>query len=272
MKTGIIIPCYNEEKRLDQDAFIQFINTNEDYHICFVNDGSKDKTLDVLKSIKARTSNTMSIVDCRKNRGKAAAVRAGVRYLYSKNEVGQIGFMDADLSTDFKDFKDLVQTLETQENLYMVFGSRNSGGAGIERDFFRDLLSKFVKQFILLILGMPIRDTQCGAKVFVRSIVPVIYADAFTSKWLFDVEMFLRLKRHLGSKNVMSHIQEQPLMRWVHVDDSKLGLKDSLEIPFRLAQIWVNYALGSQFSLMDSDRMTTPVYELNETNTVVLAA
>jgi hypothetical protein len=70
----------------------------------------------------------------------------------------------------------------------------------------------------------------------------------------------------------MSHIQEQPLMRWVHVDDSKLGLKDSLEIPFRLAQIWVNYTLGSQFSLMDGDRMTTPVYELNETQTVVLAA
>lgn len=241
MKTGIIIPCYNEEKRLNQEAFVSFINENEDYHLCFVNDGSKDDTLNVLYAMKDQAPQSISVIDVKKNSGKATAVRAGARFLYSQPYISNIGFIDADLSTDFKDFKDLVKTLE-KENKIMVFGSRNSGGSSkIERDFMRNVLSKFIKQFILLILGMSIRDTQCGAKVFRKDIVPVIYKDAFLSKWLFDVEIFLRLKRHLGSENVMKRITEQPLMRWVHVDDSKLGTKDALIIPAKLTQIWLSY-------------------------------
>ncbi len=241
MKTGIIIPCYNEEKRLDQQAFVSFIKENEDYHLCFVNDGSKDDTLNVLYAMKDMAPRSISVIDVKKNSGKATAVRAGARFLYSQPYISNIGFIDADLSTDFKDFKDLVKTLE-KENKIMVFGSRNSGGSSkIERDFMRNVLSKFIKQFILLILGMSIRDTQCGAKVFRKDIVPVICKDAFLSKWLFDVEIFLRLKRHLGSENVMKRITEQPLMRWVHVDDSKLGTKDALVIPAKLTQIWLTY-------------------------------
>jgi dolichyl-phosphate beta-glucosyltransferase len=243
MKTGIIIPCYNEEKRLNQEAFVSFIQENEDYHLCFVNDGSKDNTLEVLHNMKNLAPNAISVIDVKKNSGKATAVRAGARFLYSEPHISNIGFMDADLSTDFRDFKDLVKTLK-RDNQIMVFGSRNSGGSSkIERDFMRNILSKFIKQFILLVLGMNIRDTQCGAKVFTKDIVPVVYYEEFLSRWLFDVEIFLRLKKYLGEKNVMKRITEQPLMRWVHVNDSKLRTKDALIIPAKLTQIWVNYNL-----------------------------
>ncbi len=245
MKTGIIIPCYNEEKRLDTKAFLSFLNDNSNYHLCFVNDGSKDNTLKVLHSIKLQSPTSVSIVDVKNNSGKATAVRAGARFLYSRQEIDIIGFMDADLSTDFRDFKDLVKTLKTEGKL-VVFGSRNALGSGtIERNFLRSMFSKFVKQFILLILGLPIRDTQCGAKVFKKEIVPVVYNNAFVSRWLFDVEIFLRLKEYLGKENTMGKIFEQPLMRWVHVDDSKLGMKDALQIPINLTKIWLNYALIS---------------------------
>lgn len=263
MKTGIIIPCYNEEKRLNQEAFIRFISEHSDYHLCFVNDGSKDRTLEVLHTMKAQAPGSISIVDVKKNSGKATAVRAGARFLYSKNDIANIGFMDADLSTDFKDFKDLVNTLK-KENKLMVFGSRNALGSGnIERNFLRNVFSKFIKQFILMILGLPIRDTQCGAKVFARSIVPVAYDQAFVSKWLFDVEIFLRLKKFLGKENTMRHIVEQPLMRWVHVDDSKLGMRDALEIPGRLAQIWMNYSFAKGYNLALRTPATT--FELHTT-------
>ncbi len=242
MKTGIIIPCYNEAQRLNQDAFIRFIKTNEQYHLCFVNDGSSDHTIDVLHTMKQQVPNRISIVDVKKNGGKAAAVRAGVRFLYRKDDVAYIGFMDADLSTDFRDFKDLVKTLK-HEKKSVVFGSRNLGKEGnIKRDFFRNVFSNCVKQFILMLLGLPIRDTQCGAKVFTRNIVPVAYGRPFVSRWLFDVEIFLRLKKYLGKRTVMQQIQEQPLMRWVHVDDSKLGLKDAMQIPMRLGAIWMAYS------------------------------
>ena len=268
MKTGIIIPCYNEEKRLNQEAFVSFILENADYHLCFVNDGSKDKTLEVLHSMKAQAPQAISIVDVKKNSGKATAVRAGARFLYSLPHIANIGFMDADLSTDFRDFEDLVKTLKEDDKM-VVFGSRNAIGSGtIERNFFRNIFSKFVKQFILLILGLPIRDTQCGAKVFTRSIIPVIYDDAFVSRWLFDVEIFLRLKKHLGRERTIKNIFEQPLMRWVHVDDSKLGMVDALKIPANLAQIWLNYTVSNRYGAVSKNQ--TPIFTL-ETNTPELA-
>lgn len=127
MKTGIIIPCYNEEKRLDTQAFVSFTREHSDYHLCFVNDGSKDNTLQVLYAMKAQVPQGISIVDVKKNSGKATAVRAGARFLFSMPEIAHIGFMDADLSTDFRDFKDLVKTLK-RENKLVVFGSRNAQG------------------------------------------------------------------------------------------------------------------------------------------------
>jgi glycosyltransferase involved in cell wall biosynthesis len=245
MKTGIIIPCYNEANRIDQQAFVDFALKNDDYHIFFVNDGSTDDTIEVLDKMKDQAPHAITVIDVKKNAGKAAAVRTGSQQAYQRSEISSIGFIDADLSTDFRDFKDLVKTLHRDDKL-MVFGSRNMGtSSGIERDFMRNLFSKFIKHFIGMILGLPIRDTQCGAKVFKREIVPFVYGKSFLSRWLFDVEIFLRLKKYLGKENVMKSILEQPLMRWVHVDDSKLGMKDALKIPFNLTQIWFNYALAN---------------------------
>ena len=243
MKTGIIIPCYNEAKRLDVQAFINFINTNHQYHLCFVNDGSKDNTLEVLEAIQKKATNKVSIVDVKKNAGKAAAVRSGARYLYNRQDIDYIGFIDADLSTDFTDFKKLVDTLHHNENLAIVYGSRGKGCGNVERNVFRNLFSKLVKMIVFLILGLPIEDTQCGAKVFRREIIPVAYNTRFLTRWLFDVEIFIRLKKHFGKATIMDRVYEQPLERWVHVDDSKLGFKDAIQIPYMLLNIWFSYAI-----------------------------
>ncbi|MDC8005683.1 glycosyltransferase [Aureisphaera galaxeae] len=272
MKTGIIIPCYNEESRLDKNAFINFIVNHDDYHLCFVNDGSRDETLKVLYQMKSTIPSRISVVDIKKNVGKAAAVRAGVRFLYHMKDISNIGFMDADLSTDFRDFKDLVRTLDSDDKLSVVFGSRNIGGKGIKRDGFRLLLSNIIKLCICRLIKMPIRDTQCGAKVFTKSIIPVVYGNAFVSRWLFDVEIFLRLRKYLGSKNVMSRICEQPLMRWVHVEDSRLGLRDSIRIPFRLLSIWLVYSVLSNFQLIETPSEDYMSFEVIESPQLKIAA
>ena len=248
MKTGIIIPCYNEEKRLDVNAYIEFIQAHDQYHLCFVNDGSKDHTLQVLQDIQKEVQTRVSIVDVKKNVGKAAAVRSGARYLFNRQDVDYIGFIDADLSTDFNDFKRLTETLHANDNLSLVYGSRGKGEGQIERNLFRNLFSKMVKMIVFLILGLPIEDTQCGAKVFRRNNIPVAYNKAFLTRWLFDVEIFLRLKKHFGSKDIMNRMYEQSLERWVHVDDSKLGMKDALQIPYMLMNIWVSYTFLSFFT------------------------
>lgn len=268
MKTAIIIPCYNEETRINKSAFENFIKSSENYHLCFVNDGSKDKTLDVLKAIQQTDQKKVSVIDMKRNSGKAAAVRAGARYLHTKSDIEHIGFIDADLSTDFEDFIALDDTLKRNTTLKMVFGSRakDNDGDGIKKDPLRAIFSKVIKMCVFLILGLPIQDTQCGAKVFKKELIPVIYAKSFLSKWLFDVELFIRLKKYMGGKTqVMEVIHEQALNRWVHVDDSKLGLKDSLEIPLRLLVIWFNYSILSlipEASTVEESEVFAEIYPM----------
>ncbi len=263
MKTGIIIPCYNEEKRLNVSAFINFIKKENNYHLCFVNDGSKDDTMTVLKKIQSGNSLKVSIIDIKKNSGKAAAVRAGARYLHSRGDITNIGFMDADLSTDFEDFDGLLKTLKTNTKLSMVFGSRaKEGGDSIEKDTLRAFFSKIIKMLVFFILRLPIEDTQCGAKVFKASLVPVLFEKNFFSRWLFDVEMFLRMKKHFGKVVILNKIYEQPLKRWIHMEDSKLGIKDSLEIPYRLLTIWFNYNVLQNLSYQVAKHDIEPTIEI----------
>ncbi|MDO6738188.1 glycosyltransferase [Wenyingzhuangia sp. 2_MG-2023] len=243
MKTGIIIPCYNEAKRLNTKAFAEFANNHNDFHICFVNDGSSDNTLEVLESVEKCSPENISVIDVKINAGKAAAVRSGVKYLQQFEDVSYVGFIDADLSTDFEDFKNLVKTLKSNEDLTFVYGSRGKGEGEIERNFFRNVFSKIIKSIVFLILGLPIEDTQCGAKVFKKEIINIAYGRTFLTRWLFDVEIFIRLKEYYGSKEVMTKIYEQPLTRWVHVDDSKLGMKDAIQIPYKLLSIWFSYSV-----------------------------
>ena len=242
MKTGIIVPCYNEANRLNTKAFLNFIKDTNDYHLCFVNDGSSDQTLEVLNNIRTEEQNKVSVIDVKKNKGKAAAVRVGARFLFHKKDIDYIGFIDADLSTDFNDFDKLVKRLHNNEELSLVYGSRGiDNGNEIEKNIFRSFFSKIIKMIVFLILDLPIEDTQCGAKVFRKNIIPIVYKKTFLTKWLFDVEIFIRLKNHFGPKKIMYKIHEQALERWIHMDDSKLGIKDSIQIPFRLLSIWFSY-------------------------------
>ena len=263
MKTGIIVPCYNEENRLNVSAFRNFINKENQYHLCFVNDGSKDNTIVLLKDIQASNPSKVSVIDIKKNLGKAAAVRAGARYLHSRGDIGYVGFIDADLSTDFDDFDDLLKTLKTNRKLSMVFGSRaKNASAGIQKDSFRAVFSKIIKMLVFFILRLPIEDTQCGAKVFRAELIPILFKRNFFSRWLFDIEMFLRMKKYYGKATILKKIHEQPLQRWVHMEDSKLGIKDSLEIPYRLLSIWFNYNVLQNLNYASTENTLEPTVEI----------
>ncbi|MBT8297054.1 MAG: glycosyltransferase, partial [Maribacter sp.] len=122
---GVVIPCYNEAERLLTSTFKDFAYKNLGYHLCFVNDGSTDSTLAVLEELRKGNEDTISIFNCEKNGGKAEAVRQGVLHLSKDPQLDYIGYLDADLSTDFKDFDELVQTLENSD-FKIVSGSRIS--------------------------------------------------------------------------------------------------------------------------------------------------
>jgi CheY-like chemotaxis protein len=238
---GVVIPCYNEEERLSSKEFKDFAHKNLGFHLCFVNDGSTDNTLQVLYELRAGNEENISVYDCAKNGGKAEAVRQGMLHLERDPQLDYIGFLDADLSTDFRDFDDLVHTLENSEHK-IVSGSRMSRmGADITKESARKIISKSINLIIRSILKMPFNDTQCGAKIMERGIVKMLFTKPFVTQWLFDVEIFMRMRKHYGKHEVRKYICEQPLKRWIHADGSKLSMKDSMKIFGQLAKIAVAY-------------------------------
>ncbi|MCL5128186.1 response regulator [Algibacter sp. L1A34] len=238
---GVVIPCYNEEDRLLSKEFIDFVDSNLGYHLCFVNDGSTDKTLDVLNELQKDREKNISIYNCEKNGGKAEAVRQGVLHLAKDPQLDYIGYLDADLSTDFRDFDDLVKTIETTD-FKIVSGSRMTRmGANIAKESARAIISKTINLIIRTILGMSFNDTQCGAKIMDKDIVNIMFKDKFITRWIFDVEIFMRMRNHYGKQKAISYICEQPLKRWVHADGSKLSMRDSVQIVGQLGQIALHY-------------------------------
>lgn len=238
---GVVIPCYNEAERLLSDEFKNFVHKNLGFHLCFVNDGSKDNTLEVLQELRKGNEDHISIYDCEKNGGKAEAVRLGMLHLANQSQFDYIGFLDADLSTNFDDFQDLVATISTS-NYKIVSGSRMTRmGADIAKESARAIISKTINLIIRKTLGMEINDTQCGAKIMTKEIVEKTFQKKFLTKWLFDVEIFMRMKKVYGSDEAKKLICEKPLNRWVHVDGSKLSFKDSFKIIGQIGQIAVHY-------------------------------
>lgn len=238
---GIVIPCYNEENRLLSKDFKDFVKTNLNYHLCFVNDGSTDNTLQALNELCKGNQNNMSIYNCKKNGGKAEAVRLGMLNLAKQEQFDYIGFLDADLSTDFSDFTRLVETIKNSE-FKIVSGSRiDRMGADITKQSARKIISSIINFTIRKTLGMEFRDTQCGAKIMTREIIEKTFQKKFITKWLFDVEIFMRMKKIYGTENAKKVICELPLKRWIHMDGSKLSFKDSFKIAFQIGKIAVHY-------------------------------
>ncbi|MGK0137752.1 MAG: CheY-like chemotaxis protein [Algoriphagus sp.] len=237
---GVVIPCYNEEDRLKTESFAHFLESNSGYQLCFVNDGSKDNTLRILDEFKGRYDDII-VHDCKKNSGKAEAVRQGMLHLLEDKSLDYIGFLDADLSTNFEDYEDLVKTLSGSD-FKLVAGSRIQRiGASIYRVSSRGIISKTVNYIIRKILAMEFQDTQCGAKVMKRDLVEPMFTEPFLTRWIFDVEIFLRMKNKYGLEETKNMICEQPLKRWVHIDGSKLSMKDSVQILFQLYNIAKKY-------------------------------
>ncbi len=238
---GVVIPCYNEGNRLSSALFRDFLSKNIGYHLCFVNDGSTDNTLEVLEKLREGNEENISIYDCQKNGGKAEAVRQGIQYLIKNKEFDFIGYLDADLSTDFRDFDDLVKTIG-KSDFKIVSGSRIARmGANITKESARKIISKSINLIIQTILGMPFKDTQCGAKIMDKEIASLVFEKKFITKWLFDVEIFMRMRKYYGKREAKRLICEQPLQRWIHMEDSKLSMKDSVKIIGQLGQIALKY-------------------------------
>ena len=243
-KTTIVIPCYNEARRLDSAAFIAFVESDPEAALLFVDDGSTDETGRVLGDLVARAGRNASVLTCERNSGKAEAVRLGiVRALDSGPRY--VGFWDADLSTPLDVVPRFVDQLDAHPQLEMVMGARvQLLGRQIERSVLRHHLGRLAATFISAALGLRVYDTQCGAKLFRADTARALFRDPFQSRWIFDVEVIARLiARHAGNAGLPASkvILEYPLHRWRDFGGSNVRPRDYLRALFDLRRIRRRY-------------------------------
>lgn len=229
-RAALVVPCFNEGKRLDVAAFRSYLSERHGIRIIFADDGSSDNTVEVLQRVCRGYEDSTHILRGGKNRGKAEAVRTGL--LYALNEFDQrvVGFWDADLATPLDAVEELLEVLNARPEINMVFGSRvKLLGRTIERRPVRHYLGRIFATVVSITLGIAIYDTQCGAKLFrVQPDLRQVLAEPFLSKWVFDIEI---LARYIGlcgndAARVERMIYEFPLRKWADVEGSKVRPKD----------------------------------------------
>ena len=227
MKTlALVIPCHNEFHRLRQDAFLKAIDAHGGLSLCFVDDGSTDATAETLAHL-ANQSPAIHALYLPKNVGKAEAVRTGINYLCANSHADFVGFWDADLATPLDELRDFLRAFSVSPAIVAVIGSRWPHlGASITRTFTRSCTGTIMKFLLHLVLRAPVYDTQCGAKLFTRDLAHEIFADAFSTHWLFDVELLWRI----GPARLRANTYELPLQHWRDVPGSKLSGRDSIRI------------------------------------------
>lgn len=198
------------------DAFAKASESH--LHLVLVDDGSTDKTLPQLRKLASECAN-INVVALPRNRGKAHAVREGMlraKDLYPNAE--WIGYWDADLSTPFEEVESMLCYATGIPGSYdAIWCSRvMRAGSKIERTSHRHLFGRLFATAAGLLLGVKAYDTQCRAKLFKREVVDEVFAEPFLSRWIFDVEIYLRLGQ--------DRILEYPMRTWRDVPGSKVRI------------------------------------------------
>jgi len=156
---SVVLPVYNEEESLElqYNAILDAVKKlNRTYEIIFVDDGSTDKSAEILQSTAKKDKN-VKIVFFRRNFGQTAAMAAGIDH--SKGEV--IVFMDSDLQNEPEDIARLLEKID--EGYDVVSGWRNNRQ---DKWISRKLPSKIANRLISKVTGVPLHDLGCSLKAY----------------------------------------------------------------------------------------------------------
>jgi dolichyl-phosphate beta-glucosyltransferase len=230
MRLSVIIPAYNEERRLSKTlvAIDKYLRDQEyDYEILAVNDGSRDKTVEIANSLLSKIKN-LKVTGYKKNQGKGYAVRFGM--LEAKGDYRL--FTDADNSTSINQIEKVWP--ELQKGFDIVIGSRDVKGAVLDppQPWIRKiLLGEGFKLYRKILIGLwEIEDTQCGFKCFSGEAAEKVFQKCLINRFAFDPEILVIAKK-LGYR-----IREIPVY-WKNDLESKVKFKSIFKIALDLIKI-----------------------------------
>ncbi|NOY24906.1 MAG: glycosyltransferase [Oligoflexia bacterium] len=247
----LVVPCRDEARRLDSMAFLEALRRWPWLRLCLVDDGSTDGTLGLLHALAEQApQGRVRVLSLPDNLGKGEAVRAGLLASLSGASPDIVGFWDADLSTPLDALPLLVDTMLADPQREIVMGSRvKLLGLRVERRRRRHYGGRVVATLISLVLGLPVYDTQCGAKLFrVSPALRAVLVEPFLTRWLFDVELLVRWLQLHPAGAWQTALCELPLPVWRHVEGSKVRPIDALLAPRELLRIRRHYGRVSVIS------------------------
>lgn len=189
---SIVIPAYNEEKRISPTIEAYFNEFKEPFECIVVLNGCTDKTLGVVQSFASKYPGKLKIINIQEAIGKGGAIIRG----FSEATGDIIGFVDADLATPVKDTIRLIEMLR-QKNVDGVIASRLYPGSQVHgRGILRTIVSKTFAAFTRFLFDISYRDTQCGAKFFTRSAIAKILPEITAKDMTIDVDLLMAAYKH----------------------------------------------------------------------------
>jgi len=204
-----------------------------EYEIIVVNDGSKDRTAEVVKKLEPEIKG-LKLIDNKKNHGKGFVVRQGL--LEAEGEIRL--FSDADNSTSVDQVEKIFPWIE--KGFDIVIGSRDVKGAVLDppQPWFRVMVGNIFNLMVQVLAGLwGIWDTQCGFKALTAKAAEDSLPRCRIDRWAFDPEI-LKIGKKLGYK-----IKEIPVV-WKNDPDSKVKLGGMVKMGFDLLKIRYNLIFG----------------------------
>ncbi len=229
IRYSLIIPAYNEEKRIGLVLGQMSVPSIEYIIVC---DGT-DSTPDIVEEFSGKHPE-LDILCLRY--GTRLGKGGGILFGLAAASAGDVGFMDADGSTSIHQMIDLFRMLESFDG---AIGSRWVPGARIEipQSLARRLQSRVFNSLIRALFGLPYLDTQCGAKVIRRSALDTVLGKIGSRGFEFDVELLWRLKREGYS------VVECPIV-WRDTGHSRVRASDTLRMLSGLIRIRIRGDAG----------------------------
>ncbi|MBU2595374.1 glycosyltransferase family 2 protein [Patescibacteria group bacterium] len=232
---SVILPAYDEEARIipsliKRHEYLE--KQNYSYEVLIVNDGSTDKTKElVLEKIKDWPH--FQLIDNKINKGKGAVVKQGMLSAQGKWRL----FMDVDESVTINEIERLWPYTQDFE---IIIGSRYTKGGKVtkKQPLIRRIISRGGNLLIQILIAWGIKDTQCGFKMFAEHAAKEIFSLQTMERWSFDMELIAIAKKH------GYNIKEVPVV-WQEQAGSKLGAAKAAIRSLRdVFIIWYNKVTG----------------------------
>ncbi len=235
---SIVIPAYNEEKRLPATlaAVFSYLDARswKSAEVLVVDDGSSDATARVAAGFASRHSRLRLLANPG-NRGKGYSIRHGV--MEARGE--WVLFTDADLSAPIEELDKLLAACR-ERGVPIAIGSRalDRSLIDIHQSAFRENAGRVFNFLMRLSTGLPFLDTQCGFKLFEASAAREVFRRQRLERFGFDAEV-LFIARRLGYSAV-----EVPV-RWSHAEGTKVSMfRDSAGMFLDLLRVRWNHLRG----------------------------